>query len=234
MQDLFAPHLFLNQSMRSLRPLLLLLVTALAFASSLRAAQEILSAETVIADPVHDPVWSELFRALAAPKTRVSRFEERRHFPFREKPIVLTGEIRIIPGRGLSLSYLTPKPQMVIVDEAGVLLRDGRGRQRSAPADSRAQAATAALFSILRFDLPDLARQFVIHGTRAGKKWTLGFVPKDPALAGLMGTVIVAGEARRINRIDLTKSDHQRIEIIILSTMEDVIFGDEVVKRFFR
>jgi hypothetical protein len=216
------------------RSISFLLVLFVSVATAVFAQPEILSPDTVIADPARDAAWSPLFQQLATPKNRVSHFDEHRYFPFRDKPIELTGEVRIIPSRGLSLNYLTPKHQMIIVDNAGVLMRDDRGRQRAAPADSRAQAATSALFNIFRFDLAALARQFVVHGTRSGQRWTLGFVPRDAALAGLLGTVTVEGEEAHLNRIDLTRSDKQRVEILIKDTIDDVIFSDEVVKRFFR
>lgn len=188
----------------------------------------------VLADPVNNPDWRDLFAVLGQPKTRVSRFEERRYFPFRQAPIILKGEIRISPQRGLSLHYFTPKPQTVIVDQAGVLLRDGNGRERSAPADSRAQAATSGLFKVLRFDLPSLAADFDVHGQRTADAWTLGFVPRDAKLRALIGAVVVRGGGSRVQRIDLLRSDKQRIEIRIESTLDDVIFPVDVVKEFFR
>lgn len=189
---------------------------------------------TIVSDPANDPVWRALFATLGTPKSRVSQFEERRYFPFRAEPVVLNGEIRLSPERGLSLHYFGSREQTVIVDRAGVLMRDGRGRQRAAPNDSRAQAATSGLFEVLRFELPSLVKDFEVHagGTPAG--WTLGFVPRDPKLAELIGAVVVQGAQARVQQIDLLRSDKQRIEIRIKSTLEDVIFPEDVVKRFFR
>jgi hypothetical protein len=175
-----------------------------------------------------------LFTELGQPKNRFSRFEERRYFPFRDKPIVLQGEIRIIPQRGLSLSYAGPKPYVVIVDEKGVLMRDENGRERSAPDDSRARAATSALSHILRFDLAALEKEFVIHGLRDGEEWTLGFEPRDPTLASLLGTVVVHGRQTALDRIEMVKTDQQRIEILINHTEADVIFSIDVLQHFFR
>ena len=192
------------------------------------------SATNLIADPVNDPGWKELFTRLAPQKARRSKFEERRIFPFRTTPIVLTGEIRIAPDRGLSLSYLGAKPQIVVVDQKGVLMRDQSGQERSAPADPRADAATSALFQIMRFDLPALAKTFVLHGRRDGEGWTLGFEPRDPTLANLIGRVIVQGEGARVDHIDMVKSEKQRIDIAISETKEEVTFSPEELKRFFR
>ncbi len=188
----------------------------------------------VIADPASDPQWRELFHVLAEPKARVSRFEERRYFPFRQQPVVLQGEIRMSPGHGLSLHYFTPKPLTVIVDRAGVLMRDEHGRERSAPDDRRAQAATAGLSEVLQFDLPKLTRDFEVHGRRDAAGWTLGFVPRDPKLGRLVGAVVVHGTDHRVDRIEIIRSDRQRIEILIRNTLDDVIFPPDVLQQYFR
>lgn len=199
-----------------------------------RESAAVLTPEHQLSNPSSDPAWRGLFTALSQPKNRFSRFEERRYFPFREQPVVLHGEIRIIPDRGLSLSYAGPKAHVIIIDQQGVLMRDERGRERSAPEDGRARAVTSALSHILKFDLAALEKEFVIHGLRDGDAWTLGFAPRDEALAGLLGTLIVHGRQTALDRIEMIKSDQQRIEILITSTESDVIFPMDVLKRFFR
>jgi hypothetical protein len=212
----------------------LLLYLAVAAAAPLGASPVVLSPETVIADPTTDPAWRPLFDQLAPQKNRTATFEERRTFPFRKTPLVLTGEIRLSPQHGLSLSYAGDKPQTVIVDDRGVLLRDARGRTRSAPADSRADAVTSALSDILRFDLAALARDFTVHGLRDDDAWTLGFVPRDPTIAQLLGSVVVRGHGAHPDRIEMIKSDTQRIDILIGETRDDVAFSPDELRRFFR
>lgn len=201
---------------------------------SLPATASLLSPETLLADPAHDPQWRALFDQLAPNKTRQSTFEERRYFPFRKTPILLQGEIRIVPQRGLSLRYLQPEERVLIIDDKGLLMRDSDGQERTAPSDSRAQAATSALVHILRFDLDALARDFVVHGQRDGEMWTLAFAPRDATFAELIGTLTVTGEQGALRKIEMIKSPTQRIEILIRDTREDVIFTGDTLKRFFR
>lgn len=215
-------------------------LTALVFALSLAyspadAAERLIFApENVLAEPAKNPAWSELFAELGKSNNRYSRFEESRYFPFREKPIVMQGEIRIVPDRGLSLSYAGSKPHVVIVDESGVMMRDGRGRERSAPNDNQARGVTSALSNILRFDLSALEKEFVVHGIRDGDDWTLGFAPRDPNLTKSLGTVIVHGKKNTLGRIEMVKSPKQRIEIVISESKDDVTFTPDVLQRFFR
>jgi outer membrane lipoprotein-sorting protein len=193
-----------------------------------------LTPETLLTDPAHDPAWTELFAHLAPRHNRQSTFEERRYFPFRKTPVILTGEIRIVPDRGLSLRYLTPEPRVLIVDRQGLLMRDDRGRERAAPADSRAQAVTAALVNVIHFNLPELQKSFAIHGRREGDAWTLAFVPLDPALAASLSSLIVSGEYMNLRKIEMIRSATQHIEIIIGDTQENVIFTGDTLDRFFR
>ena len=198
------------------------------------ALDGLVSAETRLNDPANDPVWRELFARLAPNKTRQSSFEERRYFPFRKAPVVLQGEIRIVPELGLSLRYLRPEPRIMIVDGKGLMFRDDEGRERAAPSDSRAQAATSALVHVLRFDFEALKKEFDVHGRRNGAQWTLAFVPRDPTFANLLGMLTVNGEENALRKIEMVKSPTQRIEITIKETQEDVLFTADTIRRFFR
>src|SRR5688572_6121651 len=153
----------------------------------------LVSPETRLTNPAEDPAWRELFARLAASKTQQSTFEERRYFPFRKAPVVLQGEIRIIPELGLSLRYLQPEPRILIIDKKGLLMRDETGQERVAPDDNRAQAATTALVNVLRFDFEALKKEFDVHGRHDGATWTLAFAPRDPTFANLLGILTVGG-----------------------------------------
>ena len=190
--------------------------------------------ETLLADPANDPAWRDLFTKLAPTKTRQSKFEERRFFPFRKEPVVLTGEVRIVPELGLSLRYLTPEKNTLIADAKGLLMRDDQGRDRTPPNDSRAQAVTSALVRVLRFDLAALQKDFAVHGHRDGTAWALTFVSRDPAFTALLGTLTIRGEGGELRAIEMVKSPAQRIEIAIRDTVEDVLFTGDTLKRFFR
>ena len=216
------------------------LLVLYAFTVAVLAAQTVptldglVSPATRLEKPANDPGWSELFTQLAPNKTRHSKFEERRYFPFRKAPTVLQGEIRIVPERGLSLRYLEPEPRILIVDKNGLLMRDESGQERAAPADSRAQAATSALVHVLRFDFEALQKEFDVHGRRDGSKWELAFVPRDASFANMLGVLKVGGEGNALRMIEMIKSPTQRIEIRIKETQEDVLFTADTLRRFFR
>jgi hypothetical protein len=185
-------------------------------------------------DTARDPAWRSLFARLAERKTLEAAFEERRYFLFRKIPVLLTGEIRIAPGRGLSLAYLTPEPRILIADDRGLLLRDRRGRDFAAPAGGRAQAATAVLIDVIRFNLAELRRAFEFRGRLEGDAWILALKPNDPALSADFDSIVIFGKGARLRRIELTGSAATRIEILIGETREGVTFTQDELSRYFR
>ncbi len=187
-----------------------------------------------ITNAEQDPAWSALFAELGLNKARESHFEERRYFPFRKQPIVLTGISRLLPGRGLSLQYITPDPQTLIFDGKGMLLRDRDGHDRAPPDDRRARAATGALVDVMRFNLPELEKTFELHGVRQGEAWTLVLKPHDAAVARSVSALEVQGTGSHLQRIEIDAGGHERVEILISATQEDVVFPEEVLRRYFR
>jgi hypothetical protein len=182
----------------------------------------------------NDAAWQPLFAALAAKGTVCSAFTEQRWFPFRKTPVVLEGEMRFSPTRGLSLRYVLPDERLMIADAKGLLLRDARGRSREVPADPRAPDVNAALLPVLRFDRAELAKTFHLFAVRSGEEWRLDFVPRSVELARTLGRITVIGVGDAVRRLEFRRSATQRVEILIGATQTSVTFTPEEERRFFR
>lgn len=212
------------------------LITVLAFAlAPLAPAAE---ADSSLVVPAHrlaadDPAWQDLAAGLRASKAITADFTENRWFPFRKIPTVLKGEVRVSAGQGLSLHYVDPQEQTVIIDDRGMLVRTAAG-DGTPPADPRADAANSALLHVLRFDLRSLAEAFEIYGTREGAAWKLALVPKDDSLRHTLGQIAIEGDGAAVSRIELRRSVVQRVEIIIAPPRRSTGFSAEELRRFFR
>ena len=182
----------------------------------------------------NDAPWKELSTALAANGNVAAPFTENRFLPFKKIPVVFKGDMRLSPDRGLSLHYSTPQDQLMLVDSEGVLLRDGRGRSRELPNDPRAQAATTALLHVMRFDLPELAKNFDLYGKREGDTWQLVFDPRPGELADALSRLIVTGRGVEVKKLEMRKSALQGIEILIGDVRTHVEFTPEELQKFFR
>jgi len=178
--------------------------------------------------------WQALFEKLAGQGTVFAHFTENRWFPFKKIPVVLKGEMRMVPGRGLSLRYTEPDDRTMIVDDRGLLLRDDRGHSRAVPADPRSGNINAALLPVMRFDQKELAKQFLLHAARVGAAWRLDFEPCDAALAHVVGRITVWGEGEKVTQLEFRRSNSQRIEIIIDDSQTGAVFTEVELKRFFR
>lgn len=179
------------------------------------------------------PAWQELFRELRGRQTVEAPFEEHRWFPFRRAPVVLSGVVRIDAGRGLSLDYQKPEHRVVIIDDRGLLVRE-KGRDTSPPADPHVRVIDSALLHVLRFDLAALARDFELYGRRDPPEWTLALVPRAPEMRRTLGSIIVGGTHDEVRRIQLRRSAHERVDILVGPPRPEAPFSAADLRRYFR
>ncbi|HLP07957.1 MAG TPA: LolA-related protein [Opitutaceae bacterium] len=215
------------------RVLLSLAILLLVLAPALRA--EVPAApgpELVIGE--NDAEWCPLFGALAAQGAVYSSFTEHRWFSVRKEAVVLQGELRHSAERGLSLRYVQPEEQVLVVDAQGLLMRRADGRTRTMAADPRAPRIDAALLPVLRFDLPALLKLFSLRAARDGDDWRLDFTPRTPELARTLSVLTVEGSGEAVRRLEFRRSAKQRVEVLIGETRTGVTFSADEVKRFFR
>ncbi|MDR0353911.1 MAG: outer membrane lipoprotein carrier protein LolA [Opitutaceae bacterium] len=219
----------------NLKPIFLLAAVLVAIppAPVLRAAPPA-EPGPVIEPGRNDGGWRWLFSALAAKGAMRSAFTEERWFSMRKTPTVLQGEMRLLPGRGLSLHYTEPEEQLLVVDDAGLLLRDAKGRTRELKTGAAAAGLSAALLPVMRFDLEKLREDFYLHAARDGNDWRLDFVPRDRELARTLGSLVVTGIGTAVRRLEFRRSAKQRIVVIIKTADADVTFSEEDARKFFR
>jgi hypothetical protein len=191
-----------------------------------------------LTNPAHriapdDPAWNDLAGELRKQPSVTADFTERRLFSFKKTPKVLRGEVRVSADRGLSLHYVDPEDNIVVIDGLGVLLRSAAG-DSVPPADPRAGAANTALLHALRLDLGPLAEAFELYGLRAGAAWTLALVPRAADLRRTLGQITVGGEGAAVRRIEFRRSATQRVEISVAPPRATASFTAEELRRYFR
>lgn len=217
--------------------LLLLAFTLTLAALTLRAElpATIIAPDHQLVPGQNDAVWQPLLTALKAKSPIFATFEERRYFAFKKNPVVLAGEIRLDPQRGLSLHYQVPEERILVVDDRGGFMRDGKGKRlHDLPDDPRAQAATRALLSVMRFELATLAQNFSIYAARDGADWRFAFVPLPGPLADVLQPITVTGQDELVNTLEMKKTDTERVFIRIGKTQTNATFNSTELTRFFR
>lgn len=212
----------------------LLLFAVLALLPARATAESIVAPANLLVPGRISAAWRPLLDALAAKGTIYALFEEDRYFPFKKTPVVLRGEIRLSPRRGLSLHYTYPGERTLIVDARGALLRDETGRDHELPADARAQAAMRALLEVLRFNLPALAPSFDLYGVRADGGWKFVFEPRAGEMAGVLSRLEVTGAGDEVRTIEMRRSALTRVEILIRDAQAHAAFTPAETAKFFR
>jgi hypothetical protein len=181
----------------------------------------------------NDPSWRELAAAFAKRGNVTANFAERRWFPFRQQPVELTGEVRVSADRGLSLHYRTPEQRIVVIDQQGLLVREG-GSESSAPTDQRAAAVNDALLHILRLDFAALQHDFELRGQRDGHQWSIELIPRGDELRHIIERIAVSGADTAVWRIELRHSPKQYVEIQMSLPFPPAPFSPDELKRYFR
>lgn len=224
----------MNKNRRALFALLLSL-----FAFAFHASPFLSAVPPAERGPVIEPgttaeQWNWLFSALAAKGATYSTFTENRFFAMRKDPVVLRGEMRLIPERGLSLRYTEPEETLTIIDTQGLLLRDAKGRERRIKAGTRDAGLVTALLPVMRFDIAELFNQFTVHAARDGGDWRFDFVPLNEKLAGALGAIVVTGAGTEIKAINFNTSPKLRVEVLIGEAKTGMTFTEAELQTYFR
>ena len=214
------------------------LIGLMLFAPALRAATPAGRGAVIERDTAGDG-WRRLFSALAARGATFSEFVEKRHFSTRKEPVVLRGEMRLVPERGLSLRYTEPEETLTIIDAQGIFLRDARGRARQIKAGTRDAGLVTALLPVMRFDEENLFGQFTIHAARDGGNgdggdWRLDFVPRNEKLAEALGAIVVTGSGAEIKTIGFNTSPKLRVEVVVGENKPGAVFTEDEMGKYFR
>lgn len=189
--------------------------------------------------PVIDSVlgaveWTPLINSIASKGALHSTFTEQRWFGFKKTPVELRGELRFSPERGLCLNYLGEDPRMVILDSQGVLLRDGKGRQKAAPNDSKVSDLVRSILSIMQLDLAQLRESFELHGVREGVDWRLDFEPRTKEHARNFGSITIFGRDQEVRHLVFRRGTQSRVEIFITQTQAVSEFSAAERTKYFR
>jgi outer membrane lipoprotein-sorting protein len=177
--------------------------------------------------------WADLAAAFAVRPDVTADFTESRYFPFKERPAVMRGEVRVSRERGLSLRYTSPDDHVVIVDREGVVLRDKK-RSATPPADVRGAVINRALMNTLNLNFAALAEDFRLEGERKGEAWTLILWPREKMVQQAFRQITVSGRGTEVERIELRRSQRQFIEIMMNRSRESVGFTAEEIGKYFR
>lgn len=178
--------------------------------------------------------WQERVSGMKTEGGLWSSFVEQRWFGFRKKPVELSGVLRYSPQLGLSLSYEGGDARTVILDTVGILLRDGRGRERKAPDKAEVSGLVRSMLALMTLDLDVLAKDFELRAKQEGAVWHLELRPREGKETGGFTAFNVQGAEAGITRLVFWRGERNRIEIQIGETRRGLVFEGPEKERYFR
>lgn len=159
-----------------------------------------------------------LLGELAQVPSSHSRFVETRQVALLAQPLELRGSLSYERPARLSKHVQAPFEETLSVDGESAVLASKTGGERRV--SLREQPALAALVEGIRATLAgDRARlerhyQVELAGTRAA--WTLRLVPRGLQVRQLVDTIVLAGAAARVERIEIAEAGGDRSVMRIL------------------
>ena len=191
------------------------LCAALACSLPAFAQQPSSAATTVPADALFNPATEvppgklpftlrKVFHRLGHDQEETMPFTEVRTFAISKNPLRQTGTLRSAKDRGLSLSYESAKPHVIIVDDKGLIDRQPDGHERQATVADHPELATLTdlYLNLLRGNADKLFQYADVYFTGTSQSWQMGLVSHDTNLAKRVGRVVVSGNGRNIQKLE--------------------------------
>ena len=150
-------------------------------------------------DTAADAVLAAIDGLIARPALLRGRFEQEKQLHGFRNPLRSRGRLLLVRDRGLVWDTLEPFPASTVLSRGRLVgtLPDGSRQVLFDAAQTPALAVVnSLLLALVAGDLPALSAQFDLAGTLTGDGgWTLRLTPREPALARVLTTVEMQGDA---------------------------------------
>ena len=168
-------------------------------------------------------------RLVQAPVLR-GEFEQQKQVQGFAKPLVSRGSFVVARERGVLWLTKTPFASQLRLtrDEIKATQNGAVAFRLDASKEPSVRVINGLMFALLNGDIGGLAEHFKIEGRAEGKSWQLQLTPHSAALAKLMTSIELNGEAQvRSIRIDEANGDKTVIRFSAQSTEPAQLNADE-------
>ena len=178
----------------------------------------------------------KVFHRLGHDAAESMPFTEVRTFAISRNPLRQTGELRSSKENGLSLSYESAKPHVIIVDDKGLVDRQPDGHERQVTVADHPEVATLTdlYLNLLRGNADKLFQYADVYFTGTPQSWQMGLVPHDAALAKRVGRVVVSGNGRSIAKLENLLPNNELRTLEFGRVTRNPKYTPEEVRKYFR
>jgi Outer membrane lipoprotein carrier protein LolA-like len=158
----------------------------------------------------------ELLRGFARQPSARAHFQETQHLAVLTRPLVSEGTLIYRAPDYLEQRVSRPRAQDMILDHGKLTLQIGRHRHTVALADYPQLAPLLdSLRATLAGDQAALEQRFTARLTGAQAHWQLQLTPRDPALASLIRSILLQGEAAQIHSMQILQVNGDEAQLRI-------------------
>ncbi len=178
----------------------------------------------------------QVFHRLGHDREETMAFTELRAFAISKNPLRQTGTLRSSKENGLSLSYESAKPHIIIVDDKGLIDRQPGGGERQVTIADHPELSTLTdlYLNLLRGNADKLFSYADVFYTGTDHNWQMGLVPHDPGLTKRVGKVVISGNGHDIRRIENVLPDGGSRTLEFGRVQRNPKYTPDEIKMYFR
>jgi hypothetical protein len=152
---------------------------------------------------------------VARPKVLCGRFDQRKQLAGLKKPLVSNGRFCVVADKGVLWRTLQPFPNTLRLtrDEIVHFQGDRVTMRLDAKQEPTVRMINGLLFAVLTGDLDQLETRFELEATIHDNSWSVGLKARDPALAKVIGSIALQGDAY-VKNVAISEASGDRTSII--------------------
>ena len=164
---------------------------------------------------------TDIRRLLSTNSVICANFTQKKLLRALTRPLVSTGRLLFVAGKGVLWEVVEPFPARVLVKKDALVKwnDDGSVQQLSLGQAPIFRALSQVFLAMFTGDLKGLQGTFKIDTNVLGSRWQLVLVPRDTAIAAIIASVTVKG-GRFVDELDIEegRGDHTQIQFDGTST----------------
>lgn len=198
------------------------------------AAPGAAAAEAAASSSASEPSLEEFLDGMARTPGVVARFREVKEIGLLSVPLEVRGTLWFVPPDRFARVTTEPSRTRLVIDGDRFTFRDAAGSDTVDLAASPVAREFVENFIVLFGGDPDALRaryEPTLHVE--GEAWRLVLRPRHRPLADLVERVTLAGEGRRLARLELLEADGDRTTTFLEDVEVDRRFTPEELERIF-
>ena len=158
-----------------------------------------------------------LMQALAQVKTAKAHFVQEKYLWMLDQPLKSSGELRYVAPDRLEKQTLAPQPETFILAGSELTVTaEGHSRSLSLQTYPEAGLLAESIRAVLSGNLAELRRLYRLDFTADAAAWRLQLVPRDPAAAKSIKSILIAGSGAALGKIDVRDNNDDRTVMTIV------------------